>query len=194
MVTLYLPLSAQLVRKAETERLMGKIYSAVEFQQIADSLELSVDEICDYPVIFPIKKPVISSGFGMRIHPIYKVRKYHTGIDIAKPKGTPVYATGNGVVSRKGYCSGYGNFIEIRHAGNFRSFYAHLSKITVNVGDTVRIAVQIACVGNTGLSTGYHLHYEVRKSNYFLNPKEWCYCLLKILNKQIINERQYEIS
>lgn len=150
---------------------------------MADSLELSIQELSDYPVIFPIKKPVISSSFGMRKHPISKVRKFHTGIDIAKPKGTAVYATGNGVVSRKGYCSGYGYYIEIQHAGSFRSFYAHLSKTMVNVGDTLRIAEQIACVGNTGLSTGYHLHYEVRKGKCYLNPSEWCYCLLEILNK-----------
>lgn len=194
IVWLHLPLSAQLTRKAEIEKFTEKAYSVAEFQRIADSLELSVDELCDYPVIFPIKKPIISSGFGMRTHPIYKVRKFHTRIDITKPKGTAVYATGNGIVSRKGYCSGYGNFLEIRHAGNFRSFYAHLSKTMVNVGDTVRIAEQIAYVGNTGLSTGCHLHYEVRKGKRFLNPSEWCYCLHEILNKQILNERQYEVS
>lgn len=191
---LNLPLSAQLTRKAEIEKFTERVYSVTEFQRVADSLELSIEELSDYPVIFPIKKPVISSNFGMRLHPIYKVRKFHTGIDIAKPKGTAVYATGNGVVSRKGYCSGYGNFLEIKHAGDFRSFYAHLSKTMVNVGDTVRITEQIACMGNTGLSTGCHLHYEVRKGKRYLNPSEWCYCLLEILNKQILNERQYEIS
>jgi murein DD-endopeptidase MepM/ murein hydrolase activator NlpD len=194
IIWLYLPLSAQLSRKAEIERFTEKIYSVTEFQRIADSLKLSIEELSDYPVIFPIKKPVISSGFSMRLHPIYKVRKFHTGIDIAKPKGTAVYATGNGIVSRKGYCSGYGNFLEIKHAGSFRSFYAHLSKTMVNVGDTVRIAEQIAYVGNTGLSTGYHLHYEVRKGKRYLNPSEWCYSLLEILNKQILNEKQNEIS
>lgn len=194
IVWVHLPLSAQLTRKVEIERLTEKAYSVAEFQRIADSLQLSISELCDYPVIFPIKNPVISSGFGMRKHPIYKMRKFHTGIDIPKAKGTPVYATGNGVVGRKGYCSGYGNFIEIQHAGDFRSFYAHLSKTMVNVGDTVCIAKQIACVGNTGVSTGSHLHYEVRKDKHFLNPSGWCYCLLTILDKQIINEKQYGIS
>jgi len=178
IVLLHLPLSAQLTRKAEIERLTEKVYSANEFRQIADSLVLSVSELCDYPVIFPIKNPVISSGFGMRKHPIYKVRKFHTGIDIPKSKGTAVYSTGNGIVVRKGYCSGYGNFVEIQHSGGFRSFYAHLSRTIVNRGDSVSIAQQIAYVGNTGVSTGSHLHYEVRKGNYFLNPKEWCYQLL----------------
>ena len=167
--------------KPEIENITERIYSAKEFMQIADSLDMSVSEISDYPVIFPIKNPIISSGFGMRKHPVYKIRKFHTGIDLPKTKGTPVYATGNGIVIDKGYGSGYGNFIEIRHAGGFRSFYAHLSKTLVNIGDSVSIAEQIACVGNTGVSTGSHLHYEVRKGKYFLNPKEWCYCLSEIL-------------
>lgn len=135
----------------------------------------------DYPVISPIKKPFrISSGFGMRYHPIYKKPKLHRGIDIPKPKGTPVYATGNGVVIRKGYDAGYGKFIEIQHADGFRSFYAHLSKMQVSVGDSVCITQQIACVGNTGISTGSHLHYEVRKGGRYMNPKERCHCPFEI--------------
>lgn len=168
-------------RKSEIERFTEKIYSFSEFQRIADSLELTLDELCDYPVIFPIKQPErISSGFGMRRHPIRRVRQFHTGIDVPETKGTPVYATGNGVVSRKGYGSGYGYYIEITHAGDFRSFYAHLSKMLVNVGDSVLITQQIGCVGNTGVSTGSHLHYEIRKGNRYLNPTEWCYCLFNV--------------
>lgn len=186
----YLPVWGQSNRKSEIKKCTEPISSAKEFQRIADSLQMSIDELSDYPVIFPIKKPLrISSGFGMRYHPVYKVRKFHTGIDIPKMKGTPVYATGNGVVIRKGYCSGYGYFIEIEHAGNFRSFYAHLSKTMVNKGDTVNITTQIACVGNMGTSTGSHLHYEVRKGKRFLNPAEWCFCLIKIWSKQTLNEK-----
>ena len=117
----------------------------------------------------------------MRYHPIYRIRKFHTGIDIPKTKGTPVYATGNGIVVRKGYCSGYGNYIEIEHAGGFRSFYAHLSRTIVNVGDSVDIIQLIAFVGNTGVATGSHLHYEVRKGKRFLNPAEWCGYLFELL-------------
>jgi murein DD-endopeptidase MepM/ murein hydrolase activator NlpD len=178
---LYLPASGQLTPKAEIERFTEKVYSAGEFRRIADSLQMSVGELCDYPVIFPVRKPDrISSGFGMRRHPIYKVRKFHTGIDIVAVKGTPVYAAGSGIVSRKGYSSGYGYYIEIQHAGGFRSFYAHLSRTLVNAGDSVVIATQIACVGNTGVSTGSHLHYEIKKGKRFLNPIEWCYLLYEI--------------
>lgn len=150
-------------------------------------MRMTVSELSDYPVIFPIKKPErISSGFGMRYHPVYRIWKFHTGIDISGTKGTPVYATGNGIVVRKGYCSGYGNYIEIEHAGGFRSFYAHLSRTMVNVSDLVNIATQIGCIGNTGVATDSHLHYEIRKGKRFLNPIEWCSCLFEMLKQKLL--------
>mgnify|MGYP002940516038 FL=1 len=182
--------SDSLIRQSEIEKFTEKIYSVKELHRVADSLQITVNELSDYPIIFPIKKTHrISSGFGMRKHPITKVRQFHTGIDIPQPKGTAVYATGNGIVSRKGYNSGYGYFVEIEHASNFRSFYAHLSKTMVTVGDSVRIAEQIACVGSTGISTGNHLHYEVRKGNRFLNPIEWCYCLFEVFKDEFTNRK-----
>ncbi len=169
-------------RKLEIEKCMGKIYSVHEFRRIAGSCRMSVTGLCCYPVISPVRNPTISSGFGNRRHPIYKRLKFHTGIDFAEAWGTPVYATGSGIVVLKGYNSGYGNFIEIQHAGGFRSFYAHLSKTLVNAGDPVWMGKRIAHVGYSGTSTGCHLHYEIRKGNRFLNPIEWCWCLLYILN------------
>ena len=169
-------------RKQTIEHYMESACTFTAFKQIADSLQMSVHELSDYPVIFPVRKAVISSGFGMRKHPVYKVRKFHTGIDITQVKGTPVYATGNGIVTRKGYNTGYGYYIEIGHAGGFRSFYAHLSKTMVNEGEPVSVMQQIGCVGDTGLTTGCHLHYEVRKGKGFLNPAGWCCLLLELLN------------
>lgn len=178
-------------RKSGIEIFMMQVYSISEFQWISDSLELSIDELSDYPVISPIKRSKrISSGFGMRRHPISKVWQFHTGIDIPQIKGTPVYATGNGIVKQKGYSLGYGYYIEIAHAGGFRSFYAHLSKTLVNVGDSVYITEQIACVGNTGVSTGSHLHYEVRKGKRYLNSSEWYGCLFEILRNRQLVEKQ----
>ena len=175
-------------RKLEIEECTKQVYSINEFRRVADSLQMSIDELSDYPVIFPIKNPQrISSGFGMRYHPIYRMRRFHPGIDIPGTKGTPVYVSGNGVVIRKGYDSGYGYYIEIKHAGGFRSFYAHLSRTLVNVGDSVRMGKYIACVGTSGITTGSHLHYDIRKGNRFLNPTLWCFCLFEILksnNKQ----------
>lgn len=182
---LYLPVSVH-----GQAGIMETVYSASEFRRTADSLQLSVVELSCYPVISPVRNPRISSGFGKRKHPIYKRQLFHTGIDFSETKGTPVYATGSGIVTRKGYNSGYGNFIEIKHAGGFRSFYAHLSKTLVNAGDSVRIGEHITCVGNSGLTTGYHLHYEIRKDNRFLNPKEWCWCLVEVLKtKQIVLQK-----
>lgn len=170
-----------LSRKRELEQCTEQVYTVSEFQQIADSHQMSISELCDYPVIFPIKKPErISSDFGMRYHPIYRVWKLHTGIDISANKGTAVYATGNGIVTRVGNCPGYGIYIEIQHAGGFRSFYAHLSWVMVYVGDSVDIARQIACVGSTGIATGSHLHYEVRKGKRYLNPTGWCWLLFEV--------------
>lgn len=170
-------------RKSQIEQCTKSIYSITEFWKIADSLELTIDELSDYPVIFPIKKVQhISSGFGMRKHPLYKRRSFHTGIDIPQAKGIPVYATGNGTVTAIGYDVGYGNYVEIQHASGFRSFYAHLSRILVNVEERISITQQIGCVGSTGRVTGSHLHYEVRKGKRYLNPIGWCYGLFEQFN------------
>lgn len=189
IVLAHLPVCGQtcdsINRKLEIEQLTEDVYSVNVFKHIADTFQMSITELADYPVIFPVKKPVISSGYGRRYHPIYRVRKFHTGVDFADVKGTPVCSTGNGIVTRKGYNSGYGYFIEIEHTGSFRSFYAHLSKTMVNVGDTVKITQQIGCVGNTGVTTGSHLHYEIRKGKRFLNPIEWCYCLLEMFENDL---------
>lgn len=104
---LHLTVSGQLgdaqSRKRVIEKCTEQVYTVSEFQEITDSLQMSTSELCDYPIIFPIKKPErISSGFGMRYHPIYRVWKFHKGIDISATKGTPVYATGNGIVTRIG--------------------------------------------------------------------------------------------
>jgi len=174
-------------REQKIEKCMGKINSVNEFRQIADSWQMFVTELSRYPVISPVKYPYISSSFGKRKHPVYKAQQFHTGIDFAEAWGTPVYATGNGMVVRNGYDSGYGIFIEIQHVGGFRSFYAHLGKTLVNAGDSVWMGKRIARVGNSGTSTGYHLHYEIRKGNRFLNPTEWsCYLLEVLRYRQVI--------
>lgn len=191
------PISGQeaVNRKEEIEKLLKQVYTIQEFIHIADSLQLSIDELSDYPVIFPVRRPLrVSSGFGLRIHPVSKVLHLHTGIDIPKSEGTTVYATANGVVISKGCDAGYGNYIEIQHAGNFRSFYSHLSNVLVNVGDSVYMAEQVAHVGNTGVSTGSHLHYEIRKGEYALNPIGWCQSLFFVLNRtgEQNNKLKYE--
>lgn len=112
----------------------------------------------------------ISSGFGYRFHPILKVLRPHTGIDLSASKGTPVYATADGVVSRETPGGGYGNVIVINHGYSYKTLYAHLSKKAVKPGEKVTRGQVIGYVGNTGLSLGAHLHYEVIKDGTRVNP------------------------
>lgn len=130
------------------------------------------------PAIQPVKKnqSTIVSGFGYRIHPIYKTLRMHTGIDFAAKKGTPVYATGDGVViDPKGNESGYGIVCIINHGYGFQSLYGHLSKMFVKPGDVVKRGQLIGLVGSTGLSVAPHCHYEIIKNGVKINPINFFY-------------------
>ncbi len=111
-----------------------------------------------------------TSGYGMRNHPITGKWAMHNGVDFGSKQGTPVYATGNGVVEYVGYKGGYGKTIIIEHISGLRTIYAHLSKINVKNGEVVTSKNIIGAVGSTGLSTGPHLHYEIRRNNKAINP------------------------
>lgn len=118
----------------------------------------------------------IASGFGYRIHPIYKTLRMHEGVDFSAPVGTPIYATGDGKVERlKSRMSGYGNVVKIDHGFGYETLYAHMSKIIVRPGQKVKRGEIIGYVGNTGRSTGPHLHYEVRKNGKPINPVHFFY-------------------
>lgn len=114
----------------------------------------------------------ISSRFGSRYHPLLKRRRFHEGLDIAKPWGTPVYPARSGKIVEAGWTEGYGQLIVIRHADGATTRYGHLSKIYIRVGETVqRGRTMIGRVGSTGLATGPHLHFEVRdRSGRAVNP------------------------
>jgi murein DD-endopeptidase MepM/ murein hydrolase activator NlpD len=112
----------------------------------------------------------VSSPYGMRIHPIYKVKKMHTGIDIDAPSGAKIVAANSGKVILAGWNGGYGNCVIIDHGGGLATLYAHQSKILVSVGDKVQKGDTVGKVGSTGLSTGPHLHFEVRKNGSTTNP------------------------
>ncbi|MEP7241080.1 MAG: M23 family metallopeptidase [Devosia sp.] len=112
----------------------------------------------------------LASRFGWRIHPIFHTRKLHTGVDLASPRGTPIYAAGDGIVERAGWSSGYGNFTLIKHVNGYETGYGHQSKLLVKAGDKVRQGQIIGLVGSTGNSTGNHLHFEIRINGNFVDP------------------------
>lgn len=115
----------------------------------------------------------VNSEFGMRKHPQFNTRMKHTGIDIAAPIGTPVVAVAGGEVLFAGSMRGYGNVLMIDHGGNLLTVYGHLSRMDVGEGQNVRQGQVIGGVGNTGVSTGSHLHFEVRVGEQARNPREY---------------------
>ncbi|MDR3497718.1 MAG: M23 family metallopeptidase [Parvibaculum sp.] len=125
---------------------------------------------------FLMKTPVdgarITSGFGMRKHPILGFTKFHEGVDFAAPKGTPIYAAGDGVVKIAGWVNGYGNFVELGHANKYETAYGHMSAFAkgIRVGTRVHQGQVIGYVGSTGRSTGPHLHYEIHIAGKKVNP------------------------
>ena len=120
----------------------------------------------------PIAGAKISSRFGMRLHPILGYNKMHRGVDFSAPRGTPIFAAGDGIVEYAGYRGAYGKFIRIRHSGKFETAYAHLSRFApvAKPGQRVRQGDVIGYVGSTGRSTGPHLHFEIREHGTRVNP------------------------
>ncbi len=121
-------------------------------------------------------KPVngrLSSPYGYRIHPILKTKKFHSGIDLAASSGTPIKAANDGKVIKSGWSSGYGNTVIIDHGGGITTLYAHASVLNCKVGEWVSRGQTIAKVGSTGMSTGPHLHFEVRINGKTQNPQNY---------------------
>ncbi len=115
----------------------------------------------------------LTSTFGMRKSPFTGKRKMHEGYDIAARTGTPIYATADGVVSKSETVPGYGKLVVIEHGYGYRTYYGHNSKNLVRAGQRVVRGQQIAKVGNTGRSTGSHVHYEIRRNGVPVNPKNF---------------------
>jgi len=122
----------------------------------------------------PIDRARISSHFGMRKHPIYGFSRMHTGVDFAAPRGTPVFAAGDGKIEYMGRNGGYGNYVRIRHNGSFQTAYGHMKGFARHLGAGHRVEQGdvIGYVGSTGVSTGPHLHYEIIQNGQKINPLE----------------------
>ena len=143
----------------------------IELAQVAARQRLFM--LHSIPNGVPIEAEQINDSYGMRMHPILKRRKMHNGMDFKADRGTPVYATADGVVEYAGYRkgSGFGNLVVLQHNFGFKTYYAHLQKVLVKSGTFVSKGQKIALSGNSGRSTGAHLHYEVRHLYRPLNPK-----------------------
>jgi murein DD-endopeptidase MepM/ murein hydrolase activator NlpD len=143
------------------------------FQKLLSTVDRKEDSLRYLPAIKPVLNGRITDGFGKRRHPIYKRIIPHNGIDIAANRGTPVMAPGDGYVTFTGTNGGYGNFISINHKYGFETKYGHLQKIYVRRGQFVKRGDKIGEVGNSGLSTAPHLHYEVHYRGKCVNPADY---------------------
>lgn len=144
------------------------------FEKIERLSRTRNNKLATIPAIQPIHNHNLirtSSGFGMRIHPVYKVMKMHTGIDFTAKVGTKIYVTGDGIVkSVENSRMGYGKHVVVQHGFGYETLYAHMSTTAVRVGQKVKRGELLGQVGNTGTSTGAHLHYEVIKDGKKINP------------------------
>jgi len=161
--------------RKKLDQIAGRAY--VQTKSFDDVVEMARDKeqmLASIPAIQPVANKNLkrmASGYGYRIHPIYKVRKMHWGMDFTAPTGTPIYATGDGKVSTyKKSRSGYGNHIIIDHGYGYQTLYAHMSKVDVRRGQKVKRGDIIGYVGSSGRSTAPHLHYEVIKDGRKINP------------------------
>ena len=154
------------------------IQQSKSYQEIMKLAKNQDQFLAGLPAIQPVDNKDlkrIASGFGYRIHPIYRVARMHTGLDFTAPIGTEIYATGDGVVKSPDGGSGYGLHIVIDHGFGYQTLYAHMSRMAVRPGTKVKRGQIIGYVGNTGVSSGPHLHYEVIKNGQKVNPAYYFY-------------------
>lgn len=159
-----------------TKRIVVQSKSLDEIASLAKDKE---ELLASIPAIMPVKNEDLrrmASGYGWRTDPFTKVRKFHYGMDFSAPRGTPVYATGDGVVVRAdNRSSGYGNHIRIDHGFGYKTLYGHLYKYNVRDGQKVERGDIIGYVGSTGRSQGSHVHYEIFKDGQRINPLNFYY-------------------
>ena len=162
------------------DQLTKQLYlQSKSFDEVIDLAKNKSNMLASIPAIQPVANKDLkrmASGYGYRIHPIYKTRKMHYGMDFSAKTGTEIYATGDGVISKiKRSKRGYGNYVKINHGFGYETLYAHMSKYIVKKGQRVKRGEVIGYVGNSGISTAPHLHYEVRKDNKKINPMNFYY-------------------
>ena len=162
------------------DQLTKQLYlQSKSFDEIINLAKNKTKMLSSIPAIQPVSNKDLSrmaSGYGYRIHPIYKTRKLHAGMDFSAKTGTEIYATGDGIVSKvRKSRKGYGNHVKINHGFGYETLYAHMSKYIVKRGQKVKRGEIIGYVGNTGTSVAPHLHYEVHKEKRKINPVNFYY-------------------
>ncbi len=149
-------------------------YQEKSYEDIGEMLKNKEKLLAGIPAIQPVANKDlrrVASGFGYRIDPVYKVTKFHAGLDFTAPQGTPIYATADGRVKTSGSSSGgYGNHVVINHGYGYETLYGHMVRVKVRAGQSVKRGEVIGWVGNTGKSTGPHCHYEVHKNGNPVDP------------------------
>ena len=174
--------NAELVIEAakKADKLSKQLYiQSKSFDEVIDLAKNKADMLASIPAIQPIANKDlgrVASGYGYRIHPIYKTRKLHTGMDFTAPQGTPIYATGDGKIAKvRRSRRGYGNHVIVDHGYGYQTLYAHMTKYIVYRGQKVKRGEIIGYVGRTGTSVAPHLHYEVIKNKRKINPVNYYY-------------------
>lgn len=163
------------------ERITKQLYvQSRSFDEVVNLARSKEKLMASIPAVMPINQKdlahAVTSGFGWRTHPIYKTQEFHPGMDFAAEQGTPIYATGDGVVDRAdNLAQGYGNHVVINHGFGYQTLYGHMSKIVARTGQKISRGQLIGYVGSTGLSTAPHIHYEVIKNGEKVNPVNYYY-------------------
>ncbi len=154
-------------------------YQERSYKEIDEMINNKEKLLAAIPAIQPVSNKDltrIASGFGTRIDPVYKVNKFHAGLDFTAPQGTPIYATADGVVKESEYnTGGYGNMVVINHGFGYETLYGHMYKIKTKRGTKVVRGQVIGYIGNTGKSTGPHCHYEVHRNGTPVDPIYYFY-------------------
>ena len=160
--------------KKEITKLMAKVRIREELYNTMESILLKESILKDtLPSLKPVNIPCCSSGYGWRNDPILGIRNFHEGLDFSAAHGEQIRATASGIVLEAGRAGHYGKYVKINHGGGLETRYAHASKLLVKKGDLVSKGEVIALVGNTGRSTGPHLHYEIRFKGNSLDPRKY---------------------
>ena len=198
------------VKKRELEEISDKLgdiedliglnpdVKSVDINERIDIAELSSLQVSFFfrmiPNSWPIPRNTVTSKFGYRMHPTLKRKEFHRGIDIRARMKTPVYATADGLVEYAGYhkASGFGNLVIVQHFLGFKTTFAHLNKVLVGSGEFVKKGQVIALTGNSGLSSGPHLHYEVRFIQRALEPLNFLNLTIKNYRKIMKKERRVQ--